>query len=378
MFADRQIPLGVALKDGAFGSAADLARFIDEYLTYTAPRGEMAALHRDASRTGPEILAGRLDQEDRESAQAAEAQRMRDRIAPLQVRVPIPLQQRSAVGEIAIPIAKATTAVAKLVPVAGELVILAEVATGRDTMGVGEKLDRAERAVDAALLLAPYAASALAKGVSGAAELLRMSRATGRTVDECRGLCHAAVTVNTNRARLREGIAGARAGRTLTAEERTAMATTAAAVEGQIRQRQVHQPTVKRNSALPAGAGRTDKYGNITISPHGTPQDRALALRHESVHAFLSPRAMNGLREFRADVGMAAYKNSQLCRYLEEALAETYAQAPVNGVRAIPAGLAFPVRDGYVTLDRVVKEGAIGTVVYAGVLYCVYAAVRNQ
>lgn len=90
----------------------------------------MAGLHDDAVRAGPEILARRLDLEVAEQQRAAEAtaneERMRDRIAPLQIRPPLPIQLRAAVGEVAIPVAKTVTAVAKLVPVVGELVLAAE------------------------------------------------------------------------------------------------------------------------------------------------------------------------------------------------------------------------------------------------------------
>lgn len=111
---------------------------------------------------------------------------------------------------------------------------------------------------------------------------------------------------------------------------------------------------------MPAGEGGTDKYGNILISPHGTAKDRALAHAHahESVHSFDAPKTMNRLREVRADIGMAAYEKSALCKYIEEALAESYAQVMVNGVRALPDGLTFPIRNGYVTFGRVVKEGS--------------------
>ena len=87
---------------------------------------------------------------------------------------------------------------------------------------------------------------------------------------------------------------------------------------------------------------------------------------------------MNRLREVRADIGMAAYEKSALCQYIEEALAESYAQVKVNGVRALPDGLTFPIRNGYVTLGRVVKEAAIGTIVYGGVLYAVYVTAEGK
>ncbi len=140
----------------------------------------------------------------------------------------------------------------------------------------------------------------------------------------------------------------------------------------------MYKPTTTLDPSMPAGSGGTDKYGNVTVSSAGTPKDIAIATSHEAVHSFLSPKAMNGLRELRANAGMTAYDKSQLCRYLEEALAETYAQVKVNGLSALPEGLTFPLREKYdLTLSGVIKEGAIGTVVYGGVLYGVYLAVEK-
>ncbi len=382
VFAEHAIPLGTALGDGAFGSAGDLEAFIDEYIGYTATRPEMKALHDDATRVGPGVLATRLDTEDAELERRGEEQRAQDRIAPLQLRAPLPVQQRAAVGEVAIPVARATTFAVKFVPMAGQLVVLAEVATGRSIAGLGEKLSSAERALDAALLLAPHAAKVLGAGVRGAAAVLRLTRATGRSAAEVTLACRAAVAIQKNRAAVREGIAAAQAGRALTTEQRAAMDAIGKSVESppEVRGlgRRMYTPTVRNDAALAAGEGWTDKYGNVGLSPHGTQTDRALASAHESVHSLLSPKAMNGLRELRADVRMAAYEKSHLCKYLEEALAESYAQVKVNGLRALPEGLAFPVRNGYVTVERVAKEGAIGTLVYCGVLYAVHMTVNRQ
>jgi predicted transcriptional regulator len=376
LFAERGISLGLALKDGAFGTSGDLARFIDEYVAYVAARPEMKQLHAEALRVGPEILASRLDAEDAEAERRVEEQRMRDRLAPLEVRPPLPLQQRAAVGEVAIPIARATVAIAKLVPVAGELVILAEVATGRSMAGLGEKLDHAERAVDAALLVAPFAVAALRSGVRGAAELVRLARATGRSVQETRALCQTSVEVSRNLPALREGLAAAKAGRPLTAEQRAALevvgdASGERSAAADLRRR-TYKPSTTTDPSLPAGEGRTDKYGNTTLSPYGSAKDRALARAHESVHAYLSPKALNRLHEFRADLRMTAYEKSSLCRYLEEALAESYAQLEINGVASLPEALVFPIREEYVTVRRVVGEAAIGTIVYGGIVYGVY------
>lgn len=381
-FADRGIPLGLALKDGAFGSSSDLGQFIDEYVAHTAARPDMKALHADAIRRGPEILAGRLDTEDGELQRRSEEQQMQDRIAPLQLRAPLPVQQRAAVGEVAIPIARATTFAVKFVPMAGQLVVLAEVATGHSIAGLGEKLSNADRALDAALLLAPHAAKALSAGVRGSAELLRLSRATGRSTAEVGVICRAAVAVQKNRAAVRGGLEAAQAGRALTSEQRAAMELVSGSVDGLPEARalrgRMYKPTVADDASLAAGQGWTDKYGNVGLSPHGTQADRALADAHEAVHSFLSPKAMNGLRELRADIGMNAYARSGLCRYLEEALAETYAQVKVNGVRALPDGLVFPIRNGYVSLGRVAGEGAIGTIAYGGVLYAVHVKLNQK
>jgi len=232
-------------------------------------------------------------------------------------------------------------------------------------------------------VLAPFAAKALSKGVRGAAELLRLARATGRSIEESRVLCRTAVEVSRHRTAVREGIAAAKAGRTLTSEQRAAMDGVARASaegeKGQALRRRMYQATVKSDGSLAAGTGATDRYGNVTFSPHGSPKDVALAKAHESVHSFLSPKALNGLRELRADVGMAAYEKSALCRYLEEAMAETYAQVEVNGIRALPEGLTFPLRGGYdLTLRRVATEGAIGAISYGGVLYAVHLAVSRK
>jgi hypothetical protein len=230
-------------------------------------------------------------------------------------------------------------------------------------------------------LVAPHALKALGAGVRGAAEILRLSRATGRSADEVRVACRVAVAVQKNRAALREGVAAPQNGRALTSAERGALDAVAKSAENlsdaqPLRPRR-YTPTVTNDASLPAGQGWTDKYGNIGVSPHGTAKDVALAVAHESVHSFLSPKALNGLRDIRADVGMSAYAKSGLCRYLEEALAESYAQVKVNGLRGLPEGLAFPIRNGYVSLGRVATEGAIGTVIYGGALYAVHVKVNQ-
>jgi hypothetical protein len=73
---------------------------------------------------------------------------------------------------------------------------------------------------------------------------------------------------------------------------------------------------------------------------------------------------------------MAAYEKSAFLRYLEEALAESYAQLRVNGIKGLPAGIRFPIANGYVTLRAVTTEAAMGTafgtIVVGGITYLVY------
>lgn len=129
--------------------------------------------------------------------------------------------------------------------------------------------------------------------------------------------------------------------------------------------------------SLPPGTGSTDKFGNITYSSAGTQTEQALARYHEQVHSFLSPR-LKAAREFRADLMMSGYNRSAFLRYLEEALAETYGQLRVHGIRNLPNGIRFPIENGYVTLKAVVTEASIGTVTYGGITYGVYVWVSQE
>jgi hypothetical protein len=112
------------------------------------------------------------------------------------------------------------------------------------------------------------------------------------------------------------------------------------------------------DSTLLAGFGETDKFGNVLYSTLGTADDIKLARYHESVHSFLSPK-IKLFRELRADIGMTAYDKSSFLRYLEEALAESYAQLRVNGLRGLPTGIKFPIKESYVTIQAVAAEGAL-------------------
>jgi hypothetical protein len=110
-------------------------------------------------------------------------------------------------------------------------------------------------------------------------------------------------------------------------------------------------PPLRVSGLEPAGTGGTTPWGEIVISRHGSATDRRLTALHESVHRLLTPK-LAPLRVFRIRQNATSYAYSALRMYLEEALAETYAQVSVHGVRATVDGLSFPVRNGYVTVLR--------------------------
>ncbi len=138
-----------------------------------------------------------------------------------------------------------------------------------------------------------------------------------------------------------------------------------------------YKPIIEGDYSLPKGEGFTDKFGNVTYSLNGSAKDRALVYHHEMVHSFLSPK-FEYLKNFRADLRMDLYQRSSFLRYIEEALAETYAQVRVNGAGAAFEGLRFPITNGYVELKDVVSEAAIGSVVVGGATYGVYVSSNEE
>ncbi|PWT82227.1 MAG: hypothetical protein C5B58_08570 [Acidobacteria bacterium] len=99
--------------------------------------------------------------------------------------------------------------------------------------------------------------------------------------------------------------------------------------------------------------------------------DQKLALFHEKVHAFLSPK-LQFLRDIRVTVAMNGYEKSYLLRYMEEAIAETVAQFRVNGAKGILSGIRFPVDGGYVTVAKMASEARgvlFGPINVGGMIY---------
>ena len=203
---------------------------------------------------------------------------------------------------------------------------------------------------------AGISAAALVPVIGGAAVVMRRGRQVVRVSGEVvEQMGRSRMTSALRRARGSRGAAGV-------AEETG---------EGVTRRMFAQRNPTIADPSLPPGTGHTDRFGNMAISSAGSATDQALVRYHEQVHSFLSPR-LNFLRNFRANLRISAYQRSAFLQYLEEALAETYAQLRVHGIRNLPNGIRFPIREGYVTLRAVVTEAAIGTVLFGGLTYGVY------
>lgn len=135
------------------------------------------------------------------------------------------------------------------------------------------------------------------------------------------------------------------------------------------------RPTITRPFALPGGGlGETDWWGNIAVIRNQSLTEQRLTLYHELVHRILSPR-FGPLRQLRAQLRASGYWRSALLRYLEEALAESYAQLRVHGLGQVVVGIRFPIQGGYVTVSQLATEGvAIGNITIGGTLFTVRVA----
>lgn len=112
-----------------------------------------------------------------------------------------------------------------------------------------------------------------------------------------------------------------------------------------------YQPTTSHQPLRRGVLGETDKWGNIRISTLGTAQQQEIALLHEAVHRFLTPKFFL-LRNFRVANREGSYFGSALWRYIEEALAQTIALVGRVGWARAFEGLSFPVKNGYMFLVR--------------------------
>jgi hypothetical protein len=116
----------------------------------------------------------------------------------------------------------------------------------------------------------------------------------------------------------------------------------------------------------PGVLGSTDVAGNVTIADGLSWEVQAATLRQESVHAFFSVKDDALFATARQNLGIWAYENSQLARFTEEAIAETY------GLGSLLQGLAHPFVNGYgitaggLIMESAIYGGAIGGVGYLG------------
>lgn len=133
---------------------------------------------------------------------------------------------------------------------------------------------------------------------------------------------------------------------------------------------------------MTAGEGGTSvATGDITYSLKGSDSDRKMALAHEQVHRFLTPR-LQVLRQLRTFMRAQGYNRSYVLRYLEEAMAETNAQVRVKGLtRAnLIEGIRFPIGDDYdITVGAMkseLKQIFLGPIIVGGMTYQVWASRR--
>lgn len=131
-----------------------------------------------------------------------------------------------------------------------------------------------------------------------------------------------------------------------------------------------NQLRLSRPGQLPSGSlGETTAYGVITVARNQSLSEQRITLFHELVHRYLSPR-VGPLRQIRAEINMSAYSRSALLRYLEETLAEGYAQLRVHGLAQAIGALRFPLQGGYVTVSQLASEAsAIGTITLGGLQF---------
>ncbi len=368
-------------------TTAEVEKYVNEYTAYVASRKsepKYAALHADAIANGPKLIQAAHAKDEKKQVEAlrmAVGQLISDgKAKTLQVPLPVGLQPSLMVSTVSIPVAHGVDVALGAVPVVGQLFTALELATGKTMGGLGADIPVTDRVFGAVMLVIPHASKLLAGGAKSAPAILEIAKRTGKSTDEVIAVLQRARALEKDAALLTEAAGWMKAGKPLTPAHEAAIAR----AEGQLSfKMRKYSPQVTADASLKPGEGATDKYGNVTFSPHGTKQQVALAKAHESVHSFLSPKTMNALRDVRADIGMAAYAKSNALRYIEEAAAETYAQCKVNGMsfKSVATGVKFPVTNGYVKLmphvDKdtlklepgVLPEVVLGVVVVAGIAY---------
>lgn len=127
------------------------------------------------------------------------------------------------------------------------------------------------------------------------------------------------------------------------------------------------KPAVTYAELADGDYGVTNSYGDITINSKLSPEEQRLTLDHEKVHSFLSPR-FAPFRQIRARLAISGYVRSALLRYLEEAMAETYAQVRAGGIKGVITGITFPIQNGYLRIGEIsVMQGVfLGVILVDG------------
>lgn len=149
-------------------------------------------------------------------------------------------------------------------------------------------------------------------------------------------------------------------------------------------ERWFYKPQTKQTSLLPNHIhGSTTRWGDVDINANISVGEQAAARFHELVHQILTPK-LYILRGLRAHMRLSGYSRSYILRYLEEALAETYAQLRISGFsgKYLLEGILFPIDNGYeVTIACMRHEAAgilLGPINVGGMLYNVFVGFNTS
>jgi hypothetical protein len=149
-----------------------------------------------------------------------------------------------------------------------------------------------------------------------------------------------------------------------------------------------YKPKLTFTKKILAGDGRTNALGDAQVGRdhYGNAAKAAELVRvtanHEKVHQFLTPK-LQIFRDIRVYLKQSGYQKSYILRYLEEALAETYAQCRVYGLgkEFILKGLKFPLGSHYeITIAQLGAElrGIVmGPIAAGGLTYMVAYGART-
>jgi hypothetical protein len=141
-----------------------------------------------------------------------------------------------------------------------------------------------------------------------------------------------------------------------------------------------YKPSVRR---VPPGSlgtgtmGQTSSWGDVDIELNLSSADLKATKMHELVHSFLTPK-FYFLRNLRVQIAAQGYVRSVFLRYVEEAMAETYAQLRVSGINlnSLLRGITFPLNGGYtITVTKAGSEVAgilLGPVNVGGMVWNVW------